>query len=247
MPGLSDPVSETGSPKPCRLASTRVSAALRCFVRRTCRDLSSGDALERMRQEHAAFPDGERGRRLRGAIKRFADSAAGACLLAQQACAKIVCDNWKRFDGVRSDLLTWVVMPNQVRLMIRVIAGYPLSGIVNSSKSYSAARNSRLQEAARCGWLIIGIDTFAVPGMPRRAHATAKKNPVAAGLVARAQDWPWSSAAERRSGPAGRSPYPRRASVRCRRCASRQAAMRAWSPDISASGTSSPRNSRGRV
>lgn len=165
LPRMSNPVSDTDSPlhagwhRRGYLPHFDAPDAEHAVTYRLA-DAFPLDALERMRQEHAAFPDGERGRRLRGAIERFADSGTGACLLTQQACATIVCDNWRRFDGVRHDLLNWVVMPNHVHLMIRVIAGYPLSGIVNSWKSYSASRINRLLKRSGPVWMADYWDRF---------------------------------------------------------------------------------------
>ena len=165
------------------------------------------DALERIQRQHAAFPDDERARRLRSAIERFSDAGAGSCVLADPRCARIVRDNWQHFAGRRYHLIAWVIMPNHAHVLIQVLAGHPLPRIVNSWKSYTSSRINRLLGRSGALWMPDYWDRY----IRDAAHAKAclhyiEQNPVSAGLMARAEDWAWSSAAQREGGPAGRVP-----------------------------------------
>ena len=82
--------------------------------------------------------DAERYRR----IERYLDAGYGDCWLRRPEIATLVQDALLHFDGIRYRLLAWVVMPNHVHLLIETEPGFPLPGVVQSWKGFTATRRS---------------------------------------------------------------------------------------------------------
>jgi REP element-mobilizing transposase RayT len=86
-------------------------------------------------------------------------------------------------------------MPNHVHVVLRSFEGHGLGAIVHAWKSYTAkqinartGRTGTLWQREYFDTVIRNVRHLAV--VTRYVH----ENPVGAGLVARAEDWPWSSA-----------------------------------------------------
>jgi REP element-mobilizing transposase RayT len=128
-------------------------------------------------------------------VEDIADRGLGACLLAQAENAAIVGAALRHFDGARYRLLAWAIMPNHVHTMIEQIAGWPLSGIVHAWKSYTAHAINRRRDAQGAVWAPDYFDRFI---RDETHYLNAKfyieNNPAKAGLVRRAEEWPFSSA-----------------------------------------------------
>ena len=58
------------------------------------------------------------------------DKGFGSCLLGIPEVAEEVVENWKYFHGIKYELITYVVMPNHVHVLIKVINNHQLSKIV---------------------------------------------------------------------------------------------------------------------
>ena len=156
-------------------------------------------------------------------IEHWLDTGHGSCALRNSEVAQCVVDTWKRFDDERYDLIAWVVMPNHVHVLIRQYADIPLGKIVQSWKSYTAkkireiedcragARRSGEEEgklaragARRSGEEAVWQREYWDRSIRDEKHYRAvvnyiHQNPVEAGLVRCASDWPWSSFHEHRS------------------------------------------------
>ena len=134
-------------------------------------------------------------------IERELNKGYGSCLLGEKKIAKIVVDAWKHFDGKRYDLIAYVVMPNHVHLLIKTYAGFALSNVIHSWKSFTAHEiNKYLKQCGRDArapkvWQneyfdrVIRNDKHFI-----QALAYIHDNPVKAGLCSQAREWPWSSA-----------------------------------------------------
>ena len=151
----------------------------------------------------------ERAARRRENIERYLDAGHGCCVLRDAACARLVIENWMRFEGERYHLIAWVVMPNHVHVLARFREGESLGRVVQSWKSYTAKKLLARVPAAIFPqgrvWQREYWDRF----IRDEAHRAAAiryihENPVNAGLVACAEDWPWSSASA--PGSAGGPP-----------------------------------------
>ena len=167
------------------------------------------EALERLERELANEPEELRDIRYRQALERYLDAGHGCCCLRHPACAEVVLENWRRFDGVRYRLIAWVVMPNHVHVLIHPHPGWSLAKIVQSWKSYTAKKILAM-ECRRTG-SAGGPSATVLPShtlwqreywdryIRDEKHYTQAvnyihNNPVKAGLVEKACDWIWSSA-----------------------------------------------------
>jgi putative transposase len=123
------------------------------------------------------------------------DRGHGSCLLRDHDAAGIVVGALRHFDGDRYDLGPWVIMPNHVHLLLRPLPGHGLGSILHSWKSFTAKQlNARLGRSGAL-WQREYFDRC----IRNRRHFQAAvrythENPVAAGLVLRVEDWPFSSA-----------------------------------------------------
>ncbi len=146
-------------------------------------------------------------------IEKWLDVGLGSCLLKHKACAQTVIEAWKHFNGVRYDLVAWVVMPNHVHLLAYFHEGWPMGKVINSWKSYTARRINHIATRDRLKNNLTGRKTEE--GVWQRgywdryirseAHFNMTieyihQNPVAAGLVEQARDWPFSSIRTHRNG-----------------------------------------------
>lgn len=136
----------------------------------------------------------ERAAALQESVEQYADAGHGACHLQVPAIAQIVQKALRHFDGARYRLLAWCVMPNHVHVLLELAEnGHSLPAIVHSWKSYTARQiNKKLDRTGRL-WMPDYFDRY----IRDQAHLDAcihyiRQNPVKAGLVAAAEDWPWS-------------------------------------------------------
>ena len=132
---------------------------------------------------------------LRRRIEAAADSGFGNCALRDPTVATIVQDALHHFDGNRYKLLAWTIMPNHVHVLVEQIAGYPLGDIVHAWKSFTAKKANKQLGRTGAFWEPDYFDRY----IRDQAHFDIAaryihENPVRAGLVARAEDWRWSSA-----------------------------------------------------
>jgi putative transposase len=78
-------------------------------------------------------------------FERWLDRGAGECLLRDQNNAEIVADAFRHFEGERSLLHAWVVMPNHVHLLVSLVGETSLAGLLHAWKGFSARKiNERL-------------------------------------------------------------------------------------------------------
>lgn len=152
--------------------------------------------------------------RHREEIERHLDSGHGSCLLRKSENAEIVAEGWRHFDGTRYRLHAWVVMPNHVHVLIEPLAGHTVGEILQAEKSFTAkailAGGVGLRPAGK-------MKAGGMPALPANRHVWQPdyydrfirnerhfaaavdyihQNPVKAGLIVQAEEWPWSSARE---------------------------------------------------
>lgn len=128
-------------------------------------------------------------------LEAYLDAGHGACHLRDPRVGQLVEDALLHFDGQRYRLLAWVVMPNHVHVLIELSPGHRLPDLVHGWKSFTAKAANKL--LARTGdlWQLEYYDRY----IRDTAHFDnavryIQDNPVKAGLVSRAEDWPFSSA-----------------------------------------------------
>lgn len=98
------------------------------------------------------------------------------------------------YDGARYRLLVWIVMPNHIHMLIEVWQT-PLGKILKDIKSYTAKEANKVLGREGTFWEDDYFDRYIRDeDHYRRVVRYIENNPVKAGLVRMAADWPWSSA-----------------------------------------------------
>ena len=127
-------------------------------------------------------------------MERILDAGSGACFLRYENVAKIVQENLWFHDNRSYRLLAWSIMPNHVHILAELWR--PLRMVLRNWKSYTGTECNRLlARAGRSFWQPDYFDRYIRNEYHyRRTVAYIERNPVKAGLVPVAADWPWSSA-----------------------------------------------------
>lgn len=160
-------------------------------------DSLPAEALERLSQE--GCDDVTRLKR----IESLLDAGHGACWLRQPHVAHIVEDALLHGDGRRYRLLAWCVMPNHVHVLIETQQDHPLPAVVHGWKSFTAKAINKHLGRSGAVWMRDYFDRYIRDDHHLAAViAYIHGNPLKAGLVNDASDWPFSSA----SGNAGVPP-----------------------------------------
>ena len=97
------------------------------------------------------------------------------------------------FDGDRYRLGEFVIMPNHVHVLIELLSQHSLGSIVSSWKRFSARAANQVIGRSGPFWQDDYWDTYIRD--ERHFESTVgyiENNPVKAGLVGAAEDWPWS-------------------------------------------------------
>lgn len=144
-------------------------------------------------------------------IEAWLDAGHGSCWLREPEIARVVLDSWRHFDGERYHLRAWVVMPNHVHLLVKMIQPYVLQDAVKGWKSFTAREINKLLGRKGEVWQREYWDRY-VRDENHYVQAVhyIHQNPVKAGLTSRAEDWPWSTAREIASPGARVSPRANR-------------------------------------
>ena len=137
---------------------------------------------------------------------RFLDEGHGPTHLKDPQAANIVVDAILFGAGTRYELYAYVVMANHVHMLLTPIWSY--RKLMQGIKGYTAYQINRLQNAeGRVFWQDESYDHFTRDTDEfYRVIEYIERNPVAAGLCARPEDWPYSSAKIRDRWPRG-EPY----------------------------------------
>jgi putative transposase len=143
---------------------------------------------------------------LRKRIETMIDGGLGSGALRVPVVAAIVRDALHHFDGVRYRLIAWVIMLNHVHALIEQVGGFPLGDIVHAWKSFTAKHANKKLGRTGAFWAPDYFDRY----IRDQTHLDVAvhcihENPVKAGLVARAEEWQWSSGCGE-SGTAGVPP-----------------------------------------
>jgi REP element-mobilizing transposase RayT len=162
-------------------------------------DALPAEKIQRWAQELAHAPDLTREVEQKRRMEAWIDAGHGACWLREDAMAQIVEDALLHFDGSRYRLLVWTIMPNHVHALIEPLAGWPLSGLVQSWKTWTARKINQHLERTGPVWQREYHDRY-IRDADHGANVTRyiEQNPVKAGLCAEAKAWRWGSAWEHR-------------------------------------------------
>ena len=134
-------------------------------------------------------------------IERYLDQGYGSTFLKNKDVAKIVQDSLLKFDGLRYNLFSWVVMPNHTHSLLTRFDDWELEQLMHSHKSYTAHEANKLLKRTGQFWMDEYFDRY----MRNAEHFQntvryIENNPVKAGLCKKPSDWPFSSAWFREHG-----------------------------------------------
>jgi REP element-mobilizing transposase RayT len=123
------------------------------------------------------------------------DRGHGSRLLAKPAIAEIVQSCLLHGDDERYALVAWCVMPTHVHIVMEQVVGHSLSDVVQKWKSISAHEINKVELRKGRLWQPEYFDRFMRSEQQFEwTVAYVENNPVAAGLVTKAEDWCFSSA-----------------------------------------------------
>jgi len=153
------------------------------------------DVLEQWRNELSHLSEKEYDIERRKRIDAYLDRGYGSCFMKDQKVAAKVQDALLHFDGERYNLHAWVVMPNHVHTLFTPKAGWEMSQIAHSWKSYTSHECNKILGRKGQFWQEEPFDRY-IRDEKHFANAIAyiENNPVKAGLCEKPEDWPWSSA-----------------------------------------------------
>ena len=77
-------------------------------------------------------------RRFTGEIEGWLDLGYGECLLRSPGCADIIAGALQYFEGKRTRLHAWVVMPNHVHVLTEILETHALADLLESWKGFMA-------------------------------------------------------------------------------------------------------------
>ena len=89
---------------------------------------------------------------LRKRVELYLDQGFGECHLKDPRVAELVQNAMLFFDGERYRLTAWVVMPNHAHTLLTPCAGYELSRVMHSLKSYTANEANKLLNRSGQFW-----------------------------------------------------------------------------------------------
>lgn len=128
-------------------------------------------------------------------IEAWLDTGYGCCCLRIPAIAELTQGAFLHFDGLRYQLCAWVVMPNHVHVMAELNPDQLLPEVLHSWKSFTSKEANKKLGRSGQFWQEEYFDRYI---RNTRHYECAiryiHENPVKAGLVARPEDWPFSSA-----------------------------------------------------
>jgi carbamoylphosphate synthase large subunit/REP element-mobilizing transposase RayT len=91
-------------------------------------------------------------------LDEWLDSGHGRCVLAQPSAAAIVANTLRHFDDERYVLDAFVIMPNHVHVLLKPLAGYRLSEILHSWKSFTSSKVNELDGGKGTLWMAESYD-----------------------------------------------------------------------------------------
>ncbi len=163
---------------------------------------------ENLEAELNRLPPEKQDAERRQRIQAWIDAGHGSCVLREAEIAAMAQNSLLIFDGQRYSILAWVIMPNHIHVLFQPLQGWTVAKIVASWKKFTARKISDYRKTTP-GNTSPGNANLPIGAVWHREYwdryirneqhlqnaiEYIHQNPVKAGLVARAEAWPWSSA-----------------------------------------------------
>lgn len=128
-------------------------------------------------------------------IEQYLDSGYGSCCLRDRRIAGKLRETLFKWAGERYELIAWVIMPNHVHILIRLLGDNLLSEIMHSIKSYTAHQSNKILGLSGRFWSVESFDRYIRNADHfRNTIRYIEENPVKARLCNKPEDWEFSSA-----------------------------------------------------
>jgi putative DNA methylase len=132
---------------------------------------------------------------LRKRIEQYLDSGYGSCALRDRRIANLLRETLLKWNGERYELIAWVIMPNHVHILIRLLGKNLLSAIMHSIKSYTAHESNKILARTGRFWSVESFDRYIRNADHfRNTIRYIENDPVKAGLCKAPEGWEYSSA-----------------------------------------------------
>ena len=116
----------------------------------------------------------------------YLDRCEGVCYLREPAIAEIIANAIQHLNGKEYRLFAWVVMPNHVHLVFKLLPDRSLSKTLHSLKSFTAKESNRVLGRVGAFWQREYYDRLIRDDAElERAVHYVRSNPEMAGLVER--------------------------------------------------------------
>jgi putative transposase len=127
-------------------------------------------------------------------IETLLDAGYGSCSLRAMRVAEIVLHALRILEAEGNEIVRWVIMPNHIHLLIRVRSGASLQSVMRSFKGRTGKEANKILGTSGRFWFPEFFDRYIRDGEHlRRVIRYIDQNPVRAGLVRMAADWPFGS------------------------------------------------------
>lgn len=90
--------------------------------------------------------------RFSGELEKWLDRGLGSCVLKASPCAAAVAGALQHFEGTRSRMEAFVIMPNHVHALVQPLHDHSIADLINSWKSFSAKQINRLMDTSGPVW-----------------------------------------------------------------------------------------------
>ncbi len=107
-------------------------------------DAMPNPVIKRWKLELERLDDDDARIELYERIEKYLDKGYGICYLRRHEIAEMVQKALLHFDGIRYNLITWVIMPNHLHLLLKPKENNSLSDIVHSIKSFTAQKANKI-------------------------------------------------------------------------------------------------------
>ena len=157
--------------------------------------------IDRWQRQLRELSDEEAKIVLRRRIEKYLDQGYGECYLGNHTIANLVQESLIKFDGLRYDLFSWVIMPNHSHSILTRAEDRELETLMKDHKSYTAHEANKFLGRKGQFWTPEYYDRYI--RTPEHFWNTVRyieNNPVKAGLCDKPSDWPFSSAWFREHG-----------------------------------------------
>ena len=132
---------------------------------------------------------------LRRRTEYYLDQNYGEGTLRRPAIGSLVEEALLKWDGERYRLIAWVIMPNHVHLLLQPLAGFTVTKLMHSIKSFTSHEANKLLSRNGHFWSKEYYDRYV---RDRRHFASTiayiENNPVKARLCSSPEEWPYGSA-----------------------------------------------------